>query len=110
MISSIVIGPKSTLAIICSAKFASPYHQRVVEHPALFQVGDQRRRGLINIFALRSVLAGEITVRVPTAMENLNVAHPAFRKPARVQTAGGKCARRAGFRPIKFERLLGFLG
>ncbi len=40
------------LGIDRTSEFATPDYQRLVKHPALFEVGNQRRGALINIAAL----------------------------------------------------------
>ena len=51
MIAAVVVVRQPALAVNRAAELAAPDHQRVVEHAALLQIGDQRRRGLIGLAA-----------------------------------------------------------
>ncbi len=43
-----------------AAEFASPDHQRFVQEAALLEIGDQRRRALIGLFAVVGVVSHDI--------------------------------------------------
>ena len=53
MVAAVILGRKIALAVDRAAEFAAPNDQRIVEHAALFQVLNQRGRGLVGIQALR---------------------------------------------------------
>ena len=69
-----------------AAELAAPDDQRVVEHAALLQVGDQRRR---RADRLRSAIAGDVVldvaVMVPVAVIELDEPHAALGQPPRQQ-------------------------
>ena len=46
VVAAVVVGGQRALAVDGPAEFAAPDDQRVVEQPALLQVGDQRGRRL----------------------------------------------------------------
>src|SRR5688572_10103675 len=50
MISAVVVFSQLALAVDCPAELSPPHYQSVVEHSALLQVKDQRRRSLIGSF------------------------------------------------------------
>jgi len=74
-----------------------PRHQRILEHAALFQVLDERVATLIDILALRCEIARQITVLIPTAMENLDEAHSTFKEASSQKCGIGKGAALFGF-------------
>ena len=43
MVATVIVRGQATLAIDRAAEFPAPDHQRIVQHAALLQVGDQRR-------------------------------------------------------------------
>jgi hypothetical protein len=53
MIAAVIVIGELALAINRAAEFAAPNDQRVVEHAALLEVGNQRGGRLIHAFALR---------------------------------------------------------
>src|SRR5688572_26032173 len=57
MISSVTFLGQRSLRVNGTTKLATPDNQRVVEHPALLQIFDQRRTRLIGIAALPRHLA-----------------------------------------------------
>src|SRR5437762_470737 len=72
-----------------AAKFAAPYDERVLQHPALFQVLHQRGAGRIGVFTLDFELAVEIAVLVPAGVHQLDEAHAAFGKTSRHEAVVG---------------------
>src|SRR6187431_2504354 len=44
MITTIILVVRASLRIDGAAKFAAPDHERIVDHPALFEIGDEPRR------------------------------------------------------------------
>ncbi len=51
MVAAVIGGREAALAVNGAPEFAAPDHQRVVEHAALFEVGDERGGGLIGFAA-----------------------------------------------------------
>src|SRR5688500_439729 len=52
MVSAVVVGCHLTLAIVRTSELTAPDYQRFIQQSSLFQVSDQCRRGLVNIFCL----------------------------------------------------------
>ena len=71
-----------------AAELAAPDDQRVVEQPALLQVLDQRRRRLVGRAAVALQVAGDVRVRVPAFVIDVDEAH------ARARSCGGPAGRR----------------
>ena len=90
MIAPVVVLAQATLGICRAAKFPSPYNQCFIQHPKPLQVLDQCRRALVDVLALIAVLANQITMGIPAAMENLDIAHTTLGQSPRIQAAGGK--------------------
>ncbi len=57
MIAAVVVVRQMALAVNGAPEFPAPDHQRVVEQPALFEIGNQSGRGLIGAFALQRQIA-----------------------------------------------------
>ena len=104
MVAPVVRLGQLALTVGGAAKFAAPDDQRLVEHAPLLEVGDQCGAGLVDVFALRLVFLGQAAVRVPAAMENLDVAHAALGQSAGVEAAGGKGAGAFGCFTVQFKR------
>src|SRR5437867_5285859 len=68
VVAAIIIFFELALAIDGAAKFAAPNHQRIVKHPAAFQVLYQGGAWLIGVFALLANALGQVVVLVPPAM------------------------------------------
>src|SRR5690606_21306808 len=67
-----------------AAKLASPQDQRFIEHPPLFQIGEQRGDWLINLPRQRAVVPFNILMIIPRlarSMPKLNIPHPSFQQP-----------------------------
>src|SRR5262249_8531291 len=71
---------------------AAPDDQRRIEHAALLQVLDQRRRALIDLLRGRGDVLLDAAVVVPTAMIELDKPDPALRQPPREQAVRGERA------------------
>ena len=106
VVASIVLRRQFSLTVGGPAELAAPNHESVIQHPPLLEIKDQRGTGLINVFALRFVLGGQPTVRIPTAMEDLDVSDAAFSQPSRVQAAGGEGAGSPRVGSVEFKGLL----
>ena len=83
------------------------------KQPALFEVGKQRGRGLVDVAALVlkalvQCLVGRRAVRVPAPIEQLHVPHTAFDEPSREQAIVGEMLL-PGPRAIKVVNVLRLL-
>ena len=56
VVAAVIVRRQLPLRVDRSAEFAAPDHQGVVEKSPLFEVLDQRRRGLIGVVALAADL------------------------------------------------------
>src|SRR5262245_52569008 len=61
-----------------AAEFAAPDHERIVEHPALFQVFQQRRDRLVGHAAVERQFDIQIAVMVPRSMVDVYEPHVAL--------------------------------
>jgi len=73
-----------------AAEFAAPDHQRLVEHAALFQIGDQRSARLIGGGTVFFAVALHVAVSVPTLVVNVDKPHAPLDHPSREQTSTGE--------------------
>ncbi len=62
------------------------------QHAALFQIADECRLWLVDVFRLLGNVGGQATVLVPTAVIELHATDTAFKQPPREQTVRCKCA------------------
>ena len=92
MVASVGGFGEFSLAVNRASEFTAPDDQRIVQHAALLQVRQQRRRRLVHIAALIGQVFGKREMLVPAAMEDLREPHTAFRHPARQQTTVGERA------------------
>ena len=83
MMAPIVGFCQLALRIYGAPEFATPNHQRVVEHPTLFQIQNQGRRSLIRVAGLLRQMVRAFTVLIPAAMKELNEAYATFRHAPR---------------------------
>ena len=60
MVAAVVRFRQRALRVNRTPELASPDHQRVVEHAALLQILDQRRRRLVSLLALRPDFLGRL--------------------------------------------------
>ena len=87
-----------------AAELAGPDDQRVVEHAALLEVGDQRRAGLVDFAGAQRQLFLQQAVMIPVAVVELDEAHAAFGQAAGEQAVRGKRAV-ARLAAVELERL-----
>ena len=66
MVATVIVFQKNPLAIYGASEFAAPDHQRIVQQPALLQILDQRRTGLIRLFAKIGNHVGQGSVMIPS--------------------------------------------
>jgi len=91
------------LSIHRSSKLAAPHDKRVLEHPPLFQVLDQRRRSLVDIVGTISDQLGQVVMVIPAPMRQLNESHASFSQPPRQQAIASEGSRRARLLPVELE-------
>ena len=103
MVAPIVVFSQSTLRVDRASELAAPDHERLIEHASLFQILNERCRGLIGLQALATNLLWQVVVLVPTAMEELNKADATLGQAAGQNTIGGIAAGFAGIRTIHLE-------
>jgi hypothetical protein len=72
------------------SELTRPEHDRLVQQPALFEIADQGRAGLVGLGAERFERLGVLGVRIPglAAQEKLDEPHTAFNEAAGDQAAG----------------------
>src|SRR5262249_43670321 len=103
MIPAVVLLAQTALRVNRSTKLSSPDHQgRVIETAAL-QILDQAVTSLVNISALVGQSAGDVSVRVPIVVVNLNETYATFDQAAGRQYRVGKGAGLLGVVPVQFE-------
>ena len=78
VIAAVIIFGELALGIAGATKFAAPNHERIFEHPALFEVLDQGGAGLVGFARLGPDACREIAVLVPALMIKLDEAHTAL--------------------------------
>ena len=76
-----------------------PDDQRLVEHPSLFQIHNQRGGRLISVLGLFRDVFRQIPVLIPAAMEELNETDSAFGQPTRQNAIERERARRRASGP-----------
>src|SRR5688500_12277472 len=82
-----VAGRGSPLAERRATELPSPYHQGIVEQPALFQITNQRGHRLVGARHLlrepvANVLLGTGAVKIPTPVKELDETHALLEQPA----------------------------
>src|SRR5262249_42320892 len=68
-----------------AAELAAPDHQRLVEHAALLEVGDQRRRRAVDLLSLEDEIVLHVRVVIPVAMIKLDEAYASLGETPRQQ-------------------------
>jgi len=59
----------------CAPEFSAPDHQRVLQQTPLFQIRQQPGDGPIHLRGLLLVIALQVAMRVPAALNQLHKAH-----------------------------------
>jgi len=70
----------------CAPEFSAPDHQRVLQQTPLFQIRQQPGDGPIHLGGLFFMVALQVAMSVPPALDQLDEAHAAFDQAARQQT------------------------
>src|SRR5262245_26036776 len=83
-----------------ATEFAAPDYERIVQHPAILEVGDQRIGAAIGVLGTPVDVAFQEAVVVPPTMIEMNETHSLFCQTSREKTIGGErtIARRAAIK------------
>ena len=92
MVAAVVVARELPLRVDRAAELARPEDERVVEHAAAAEVGDERGLRLVDRLRLRAELAGQVAVLVPAAHVELDEAHVPLGEPPREQAVRGERA------------------
>src|SRR5215510_7708059 len=109
MIAPVICLGQPALRINGATEFTAPDDQRVVEHPSLFQIHNQRGGRLISILSLFRDVFRQIPMLVPAPMEELNETDSAFGQPTRQNAIERERAWGPRVWAVTLERLLRFL-
>src|SRR4051812_10211781 len=82
----VVIAAVGVLRAGRSPEFTAPHDERVLEHIALLEIGEQSGNGLIDRLSVTRETLLQVVVLIPTRMRNLNESHARFCKTPREQT------------------------
>src|SRR5262245_34620038 len=94
MVATVVSSCELALGIIGPSEFAAPDDQGIVQHAAFFEVGNEGKAGLVNVFALTANATWQTTVVIPSWMIKLDETDIPFSKATGQKAIGGE---RAGF-------------
>ena len=90
-----------------AAKLRGPHHQRPVQHPALLQVREQPRNGLIDGLGQLLVI-GHVAMGIPVGarphINQFQETHPALRQPPGDQALPAEAAGGAPLQPVQIQR------
>ena len=75
------IGIAVAVANGLAAELTTPHHQSAVEQSALFQIGQERGNGLVDLLGLFRQTILDVLMVIPAAGPDLNEAHPPFDQP-----------------------------
>ena len=87
----VVIAPLAALGFGRTPEFPAPHHQGRIQQPALFQILQQRRHGLVGLSGHADVILFDIVVRIPlqiagsAAGDRAYEAHAFLHQPPRHQ-------------------------
>ncbi len=110
MVAPVLGHVQTALRVNRPSKFAAPNHQRLVEHPALLEVGDQCGGRLVHVAALQRQIARQIAVLIPAAMVQLDEAHAALGQAPGQQTIRRIRARLARVRAVQIKNVFRLAG
>ena len=86
----VVIAAVAALAHRRAAEFAGPDDERVLEHAALLEVGDEGHAGAVDFLGLELDAVLHAAVVVPVLVVELDEAHAALGQPAGEQAVRGE--------------------
>src|SRR5260221_4021384 len=104
VIAAITIRLKFTLAIIRASEFATPDHQRFIQHTTVLQILYQGSRSLIDTFCKVTGPIGQILVRIPAHMIKLNESNASFGNASCQNAVRSKGTGLQRIGTIKFKR------
>ena len=73
VVAAKVVRSHLALTVIRAAKFATPDDERVVQHAAGFEIGDEGGSGLVGLLALAFDTAGQAAVVIPVLVVEQDV-------------------------------------
>ena len=106
----VVVAAVAVLRVRRAAELAAPEDERVVEHPALLEVGKQCRDRLVDLAALLRELLAQVAVRVPAAVAHLDEAHALLGEAPRQQALARERVGRLLADAVHVERRLLLVG
>ena len=110
VVTTIIILCQRTLAVNRAAKFATPDHQRIVQHTSLLQILHQCRAGSIAGSSHAADRTGQTAMVVPAAQEDLRKRDTSFGHSSSQQAVVGERARLLHFRAVQVEHTLWLIG
>ena len=103
VIASVVGAAETSLTVDGATEFSAPDDEGVVEQAAVLEVLDEGVAGLVDVAGLQGEISGEVSVLIPTAMENLGEADSALGEAAGEETVVGRRCRGCGRPGRSFE-------
>src|SRR5947207_2985927 len=110
MVPAVVILRQLALAVARPAELAAPDHERIVEHPALLEVRDQRRASLVGLAALDLDRGRKVGVLIPALMIDLDETNAALCQSPCEEAIRGKSTRAPRVLSVHLEDLCRFFG
>ena len=92
VVAAVIIAAQAALAVDGSSKFTAPDDEGILEHAAVFEVGDEAMDRLVGVFALERHAAAAIAMVVPVVVVDLHEAHTAFDQSTGEQGGVGEAA------------------
>ena len=106
MVTTMIIFSQFALTVDSASKLTPENDHRVFQHASLLQVLHQCGSGLIDRFAVLLDFGWQVTVLIPSTMEELNERDAAFSESSRDHTIRGESSRFASVFAVKFIGLL----
>ncbi len=110
MVTAVIGCCQLALRVIRAAKFATPDHQRVLEHAALLQILQECGGRLIGFTTLRLHAARNVAMVIPALMIELDELDSLFGKSTSEQAVGGERSRLLCVGSVKLKNVFGFGG
>ena len=106
----VVVAAVGALGGRLAAELAAEEHQRLVQQPALFQVGEQRGGRLVDGPAAVDQPLVQVVVVVPARLADLDEPHAGLAQSAGHQALAGERAGRAGLHAVGVQHGLRLVG